>query len=96
MINILTVCGNGMGTSTIIKIKLGSICKELGVKNKIESCSAGESGSYIPAADVIVTTPEWAKMMRIPDDKVVITLKNLMDGVALKAKMIEAVEAFKA
>lgn len=96
MINLLTVCGNGMGTSTIIKIKLGSICKELGVKCKVESCSAGESGSFIPAADVIVTTPEWAKMMRIPEDKVVITLKNLMDGEALKGKMSEALAEMKA
>lgn len=90
MISLLTVCGNGMGTSTIIKIKLKSICKELGVDVKVESCSAGESGSYIPAADIIVTTPEWAKMMRIPEDKKVITLQNLMDGAALKSKMSEA------
>lgn len=95
MINILTVCGNGMGTSTIIKIKLSSICKELGIKSKVESCSAGESGSFIPAANIIVTTPEWAKMMRIPEDKVTITLKNLMDGEALKAEMKEAVNALE-
>lgn len=95
MINLLTVCGNGMGTSTIIKIKLGSICKELGVKCKVESCSAGESASFIPAADIIVTTPEWAKMMRIPEDKITITLKNLMDGAALKEKMSEALETLQ-
>ena len=91
MVNILTVCGNGMGTSTIIKIKLSSICKEMGVACKVESCSAGESGSFIPAADVIVTTPEWAKMMNIPDSKITVTLQNLMDGNALKEKMSDAV-----
>lgn len=95
MINLLTVCGNGMGTSTIIKIKLSGILKELGVKCKVESCSAGESGSFIPSADVIVTTPEWAKMMKIPEGKHVITLKNLMDTNALKTKLEEAVELLK-
>lgn len=92
MLKILTVCGNGMGTSTIIKIKINGICKELGIPCKIESCSAGESGSFVPNAEVIVTTPEWAKMMRIPEDKKVITLKNLMNTDELKKAIEEVVK----
>lgn len=89
MTNILTVCGNGMGTSTIIKIKINGICKEIGKPCKVESCSAGESGSFIPNADIIITTPEWARMMKIPETKKVIALKNIMDTSALKASLIE-------
>jgi len=89
MIKILTVCGNGMGTSTIIKIKIRSICKELGIDTMVDSCSAGESAGFIPDTDVIVTTPEWIKMMHIPADKKVIALKNLMDTNDLKQKLSE-------
>ena len=89
MVRILTVCGNGMGTSTIIKIKIKGMCKELGVDCLVESCSAGESASFMQNSDIIVTTPEWVKLMRIPADKKVNALKNLMDTNDLKQKLTE-------
>lgn len=79
MIKLLTICGNGMGTSTIIKIKLKTICKNLGIDASIDSCSAGEAGSRINSVDIVITTPIWEKMIKVPEKVQVISLMNLMD-----------------
>ena len=36
MINILCVCGNGMGTSTILKINIKKICDKHGIDANVE------------------------------------------------------------
>ena len=48
MINILCVCGNGMGTSTILKINIKKICDKHGIDASVESCAFGEALSYLP------------------------------------------------
>jgi len=89
---ILAVCGNGMGTSTIIKISLKKMCKDLGIDAQIESCSAGESGSYLGSTDILVCTPNWEKLMTIPQKGKVVSLINLMNKAELKAGLVNALE----
>lgn len=84
MLRILCVCGNGMGTSTILKINIKSICKELGVDCSVESCSAGEASTFAMQTDLLITSPEWARMIRVPDHVVVKTALNLIDTKGIK------------
>jgi len=79
MIRILCVCGNGMGTSTILKITIRNICMDLGIDAQVESCSAGEATIYVMQTDFIITTPEWASMIMIPPHVKVATTLNLID-----------------
>ena len=37
MLRVLCVCGNGMGTSTILKLNVTSILKEEGIEGTVES-----------------------------------------------------------
>ncbi|QUI22532.1 PTS ascorbate transporter subunit IIB [Vallitalea pronyensis] len=92
MLRLLAICGNGMGTSTIIKIKVKGICKKLGIDLAVESCSAGEAAGFIGNTDIILTTPEWGKMVKCPDGVALITLVNLMDEALLTEKLVEAVK----
>ncbi|GKX29867.1 PTS ascorbate transporter subunit IIB [Vallitalea longa] len=92
MIRILSICGNGMGTSTIIKIKVKGICKKLGIDVVVDSCSAGEAASFTSNTDLIITTPEWGKMIRYPEGTVLITLVNLMDEKTLTDKLVNTVK----
>jgi len=80
-----------MGTSTILKIKLKGICERMGVKVGVESCSAGEAGAFISSTDIVVTTPEWGKMIRLPQSVVMVTTVNLMDEKGLTTKLEEAI-----
>lgn len=59
MLNILCVCGNGMGTSTILKISVKNICEQNNIDASIESCSFGEAMSYLTNTDIVLTSPEW-------------------------------------
>lgn len=58
MINILCVCGNGMGTSTILKINIKEICEKHGIDANVESCSFGEAMTYLTTTDLVITSPE--------------------------------------
>ena len=62
MINILCVCGNGMGTSTILKINIKKICDKHGIDASVESCAFGEALSYLPNTDLVITSPEWSRI----------------------------------
>ena len=56
MLNILCVCGNGMGTSTILKINVKKICDENGIDATVESCAFSEAMTYLGTTDLILTS----------------------------------------
>lgn len=90
MLNILCVCGNGMGTSTILKLNVTSILAEEGIKGFVESTAFGEAGAYLANTDLIVTSPEWSSM--IPQSNAVIAeTRNLVDKEGVRQTILEAI-----
>lgn len=91
MINILCVCGNGMGTSTLLKINVKKICNENNIDAIVESCSFGEALSYMNTTDLVLTSPEWADM--IPGgDCVMVKTQNLIDTPAVTKALLSAIK----
>lgn len=90
MVNILCVCGNGMGTSTILKINIQKICVENKVDAGVESCSFSEAMTYLPSIDIVITSPEWAEMLP-PSRATVATVKNLIDTAAVSKALLDIV-----
>lgn len=91
MVRILCVCGNGMGTSTILKISVRGICSRNNINASVESCSFGEAFSYLPNTDLILTSPEWAK--QIPtSDALIVSIMNLVDSEAVEEALVKAVK----
>lgn len=91
MINILCVCGNGMGTSTLLKISVKNICDKHGIDAVVESCSFGEALSYITNTDLVLTSPEWAGMLPT-SNAVLAQTKNLIDTAAVTETLLNAVK----
>lgn len=91
MLNILCVCGNGMGTSTILKINVKKICDTNNIDSQVESCSFGEALSYLPTTDIVLTSPEWAGMLP-PHDCVVAETKNLIDTKEITRILMDAIQ----
>lgn len=91
MLNLLCVCGNGMGTSTILKLSVKEICDRNGIDANVESCSFGEAMMYIQTTDLVVTSPEWSDMLP-PSDAVIVKTRNLIDKPAVEAALLEAVK----
>lgn len=58
MIKILTVCGNGIGSSLMCAMKIEEICEEEGIKASVSSCDFNSvTGKDV---DLIVTIKELA------------------------------------
>lgn len=88
-IKFLAVCGNGMGTSLIVKMTLENVLNELNVFGIIESTSVAQAAGMMPFADVIITSEAFYKGIEdyLPKDKPIITCKNVLD----KDELIPAV-----
>ncbi len=91
MLKVLCVCGNGMGTSTILKISVKKICAEHNIEADVDSCSFGEALSYITNTDLVLTSPEWASMLP-PSSAVIAETKNLIDTAAVTETLLNAVK----
>lgn len=48
MVKVLTACGNGMGSSMVIKMKVENALRQLGVSDiESASCSVGEAKDWL-------------------------------------------------
>lgn len=81
-----TVCGNGLGSSLILKINVDKILKELGEKADVEATDVGSVGSS--GADLIVTTTQFESNLKNVDKKV-IYVNNVMDKKELKEQLTD-------
>lgn len=79
-----TVCGNGLGSSLILKINVDKILKELGETADVEATDVGSAGSS--GADLIVTTSQFESNLKTVN-KEVIYVNNVMDKDDLKEQL---------
>ncbi|MDF2505669.1 PTS sugar transporter subunit IIB [Clostridium sp.] len=79
---ILTVCGNGIGSSLMLAMKIEQICKENGIDAEVESTDFNSVGSK--RADLIVTIKELASQI---DNREVAIVRSYVN----KKKIIEDV-----
>ena len=93
MLNLLCVCGNGMGTSTILKVNVKKICDANGIDASVESCAFSEAMTYLNTTDLVLTSPEWSEMLPPSDAKIVETM-NLIDTEEITEKLLAAVKEY--
>ena len=80
---VVCVCGMGMGTSLIMKMTVDKALRDLGVEADIEHWDAGTVGGK--SADLIVTSEDFAE--RFADQKNVVYLKNVLNAQEAKEKL---------
>lgn len=94
VIKILAICGNGLGSSLLVKMALESVLEELNVYGIVESTSVSEAAGLIPFNDFIITTPVFMRSIEVPEGKPVALLTNLLDRKALVAKVQEVIAEY--
>ncbi|ESK64880.1 MULTISPECIES: PTS sugar transporter subunit IIB [Abiotrophia] len=57
MIKVVTVCGNGIGSSLLLRFKVETIAKDLGIDVDVESCDS--NAAVGKNADLYVTVKEF-------------------------------------
>lgn len=93
MFKILTVCANGMGSSMILRMVLEPIVNDMKLKDnvQIECTSAGQAAGMVSSADLILCSEQLHCMFDLPEGKVLVTVRNLIDKNEVRGKVLTAI-----
>ncbi|BBM35356.1 PTS sugar transporter subunit IIB [Pseudoleptotrichia goodfellowii] len=91
MLRILTVCGNGIGSSLMLAMKIEEICKEEGM-DSITVESSDFNGAKSKETDIIVTVKEIAE--QFPEDKKVIVTRSYTNKKKIKEDILEELRQY--
>ncbi|NEG69911.1 PTS sugar transporter subunit IIB [Bifidobacterium choloepi] len=58
--NILCVCGNGIGTSVLLKVNVETVAEELGLDVNVTTSDAGSAKGTANMNDLVLTSAELA------------------------------------
>ncbi|ATD54219.1 PTS sugar transporter subunit IIB [Clostridium chauvoei] len=93
MLKVIAACGNGMGSSQIIKMKIEKIFRKLGVPVSIHHSSVGEAKTQASNYDVVFCSEalkgNFANAAK--NGTKVIGLKNLLSEQEIEEKIKEHV-----
>ena len=87
MISILTVCGNGIGSSLMLKMKNEEICAENNIEAQVESIDVKAAQGR--KADLIVTVKELAEQF---EDKDVAIVRSYINKKKIKEDILERLQ----
>jgi ascorbate PTS system EIIB component len=95
MLRILAVCGNGMGSSIVLRLGLEPALAELGLDDtSIECTSVGQAQGLINFADLVIIPDLFENMIDMPEGKPIVRVKNLIDKQEVKEKVTAALEKY--
>ncbi|EXU61376.1 PTS sugar transporter subunit IIB [Mesomycoplasma ovipneumoniae] len=91
-LKIVAACGNGMGTSMIIKLKVQKIVKELGVEASVEALSMGQSKGLTNSVDIIIASKHLVSEFNPNQKAKIVGVTNLMDENEIKSALSPVLE----
>lgn len=87
MLKVVAACGNGMGTSQIIKMKITNVFKRLNVPADVHHMSVGEAKSQASNFDVVFCGESLMNQFKASPKTKVIGLKNLLSEQEIEDKI---------
>ena len=90
MLNVIAACGNGMGSSQMIKMKIEKVFKKLGQEVKIEHNSVGAATSMASNFDAVFVSQNFVDNFKNAEKKgtKIIGLKNLLSEQEIEEKIL--------
>lgn len=92
-LKIIAACGNGMGTSMIIKLKLEKIIRDLALDAEVEALSMGQSKALTNSVDFIICSVHLVSEFNPHQRAKIIGVKNLMDENEIRSAFQKALTA---
>ncbi|MBU2700880.1 PTS system ascorbate-specific IIB component [Sporomusaceae bacterium BoRhaA] len=90
MLKVVAACGNGMGSSQIIKMKIDKIFKKLNMPVEIHHMSVGEAKAAASGYDVVFCSIAFVDIFSVKNNRTkVIGLKNLLSETEIETKIRE-------
>ena len=88
MVKVLAACGNGMGSSMVIKMKIQNALRNLGQADaQVDSCSIGEAKSVAGNYDIVVASHHLISELEGRTRAKLVGLDNLMDDKEITSKL---------
>lgn len=91
MIKIVTVCGNGIGSSLLLRMKVEAIAKDLGIEVEAESCDSNSAVGK--GADLYVTVKEFQDIF--PEGTRVCIVKSYTNRKKIEADLVPVLEEMR-
>lgn len=89
MLNIVTVCGAGVGSSMMLRLFAQQILDAEGIEATVD---ASDISSVSPDSyDMIITTSDFADAMRATSTPI-IRIDNMMDKANLRTQLLNTIE----
>lgn len=77
-VRILAVCGNGQGSSMIMKMKVDQFLTQSNIDHTVNSCAVGEYKSELNGADIIIASTHIAGEISVSGNKYVVGVRNML------------------
>lgn len=92
-VNMLFVCGYGVGSSAISEVIVKKALKELNINVELKHTAMGELVSYKDWADIIAISKKLVESVNLSDfkDKHVLEVVNIMDGKSIAGDVLKIV-----
>jgi len=90
MLKVLAACGNGMGSSLIIKMKIEKVLKSMGLEFKVDHASVGEAKGSVKNYDLVLISHMFVKDFSNCGNAKVVGLVNLLSEAEIKEKVEKA------
>ncbi|MGV4281372.1 PTS ascorbate transporter subunit IIB [Citrobacter freundii] len=92
-VRILAVCGNGQGSSMIMKMKVDQFLTQSNIDHTVNSCAVGEYKSELSGADIIIASTHIAGEITVSGNKYVVGVRNMLSPVDFGPKLLEVIKA---
>lgn len=87
MLKVLAACGNGMGSSLIIKMKIEKVLREMGLQCEVHHASVGQAKSDARNFDLVLVSEVFVKEFANAGNAKVVGLINLLSEEEIKTKV---------
>lgn len=93
MLKVIAACGNGMGSSQIIKMKIEKIFKKLSVDAQIHHTSVGMAKTQASNYDVVFCSEAFKDTFKNAETRgtIIVPLKNLLSEQEIEEKILRLV-----
>ncbi|HFG1578049.1 TPA: PTS ascorbate-specific subunit IIBC [Vibrio cholerae] len=78
-VSILAVCGNGHGSSMMMKMKIGKYLEQKGIPHVMDSCAVSDYKSKLATTDIIVSSKHLSAEMEPGEGKFVLGVQNMLN-----------------
>jgi len=89
-INALAACGNGMGSSQMIKMKIAKVYKKLGIDASIDHMSVGEAKNASSKYDMVFISETFTSQFKSSDKTKIVGLRNVLSEKEIESKIRDA------